>query len=96
MIDVKKAIQAAKESLLALYSDTEIKDLLLEEVELTDDEKYWDVTLGFSVPSIAPSVTNRLSQSLEEFEPPKHERRYKLFKVDADDGEVKSMKIRWV
>lgn len=98
MIDVKQAIRAAKENLLGLYDDTEIKDVLLEEVELSEDGKVWNITLGFSVPEptrvtyvegggLSTAMRNAFRQ---------YERKYKLFRVNGDDGMVMSMKIREV
>ena len=98
MIDVKQAIQAAKESLLGYYQDADIKDLLLEEVELTDDERFWKITLGFSIPqelSQSPaSVALARISAAHPFSTPKYDRKYKLFKIDANKGDVKSMTIR--
>jgi len=55
-------------------------DVRIEEVELSDDERFWLITLSFSPPDHPFSM----------------QREYKLFKVDASSGEVKSMKIRQV
>ncbi len=59
----------------------------LEEVELSDDEKYWLITLGFDAPKkiSASNVTDLLN-------PPKT--KYKVFKVDVHSGKVLAMKIR--
>ena len=93
---VSKAIKAAKASLLDLYQDTEIRDLLLEEVEKTEDEKQWKITLGFSVPQLESLIPPERSY-IERFGgalAPRYDRIYKLFVIDAEDGEVKSMKVR--
>ena len=57
----------------------------LEEVELSDDDKYWFITLSFDG-SVAPppNTFSFLTKS----------RLYKIFKVDAYTGEIRSMKIR--
>ena len=58
-------------------------DLLqLEEVELSDDEKYWFITLSYPLPSPVPLLNL----------PPKKD--YKIFKIDSKTGQVRSMKIR--
>ena len=62
-------------------SDERVK-LSIEEVEL-DDAGFWLITLGMSDPYGIGSMGNKV-------------REYKIFKINADDGEVKSMKIRKV
>jgi len=86
-IDVKQAVKNAVEYLSSLYDSNELQDLLLEEVELSDDNRYWLVTLGF---------TRRLKTTspLQAFARSEPDRLYKLITVRADTGEVKSMKIR--
>ena len=49
-VDVRKAVSAARNYIQSLEGEigAPIKDLLLEETELTDDRKFWLITLGFS------------------------------------------------
>ena len=84
MLDVKEAAQRASEYFAGLYSDQGVSNVQLEEVELTDDGQYWLITLSYPVvpPNQAP-----LSFMINN-------RKYKVFKIDAKTGEVKSMKIR--
>ncbi len=82
MLDVKEAAQKASEYFAALYADQGVSKVQLEEVELTDDGKYWLITLSYPM---VPAIVSF---------PPK--RQYKVFKIDAKTGEVKSMKIRKV
>ncbi len=56
-------------------------DALLEEIELSNDGKTWEVTLSFRNPGDAIALFKR---------------DYKVFKVDATTGEVRSMRIRKV
>jgi len=79
MLDVKEAAQKASEYFAALYSDQAASRVQLEEVELSDDGEYWLITLSYPV---SPSFSV----------PAK--RKYKIFKINAKTGEVKSMKIR--
>jgi hypothetical protein len=81
MIDVKQAVDAASQYLATLYANDPPSNVRLEEVELSEDEKYWLVTLSFS-------------DTLQVFIPPR--RSYKLFKINAESGQVQSMKIREV
>ena len=49
MIDMKQAVQIALEFCRSLYAPEKLTDFLLEEVELSDDEKFWLVTIGFDI-----------------------------------------------
>ena len=87
MVDVKQAVSKAMESAKSLYEGSEIRNLLLEEVELSEDGKNWLVTIAFtqqdSSKSTSPTSTG-----------PAYERAYKVIKLRADTGEVIAMKIR--
>jgi hypothetical protein len=84
MIDVKQAAQSASNFIVGLYANETVSDVRLEEVELSEDGKYWLITLSFP----APSNLGRIILGTN--------RQYKIFKVDADTGAVVSMKIREV
>ena len=71
MLDVKEADQG-------------ISNVQLEEVELTEDGRYWLITLSYPVPRELASLNFNFK------------RKYKVFTIDALTGEVKSMKIRKV
>ena len=86
MVDVKQAVSKAMESAKGLYEGTEIRSLLLEEVELSEDGKNWLVTIAFTQDSSKSSSSGSAS--------PVYERAYKVIKLRADTGEVVSMKIR--
>jgi hypothetical protein len=90
MIDVKQAVNTATQFMQNLYSDP-LPGLMLEEVELSDDERYWYITLGYSQTK-TPSY-GTLS-NLKAFVDPEVTRVYKLIKVDAATGQPLSMKIR--
>ena len=90
MIDVKQAVGAAISFARQLYPD-HISDLGLEEVELTEDERYWLVTVGFDrleQPITVPSAIQALGVG------PKRIRVYKVIKVNAETGDAVAMKIR--
>ncbi len=93
MIELKEAVKAAEEFLLSYVDQAELKHLRLEEAELTDDERYWKVTLGWPEPA-----TRQLSPALGSFGTMRTDilaipRVYKQFLVDTTNGKVKSMKI---
>jgi len=87
-INIQIATQNATDYLQSLkpYIGGQIQDIRLEEVELSEDGKFWFVTLGFDRPVDAPLAI--LQNQIQ--------REYKQFKIDAVTGEVKAMKIRTI
>jgi len=90
-MDVKAAVKLAKEHVLDLFADENITNLGLEEVELTQDEQEWVVTLGFSRPWDEPRNT---LASLAESNIPR--RSYKTVRIDDKAEQVKGVKHREV
>ena len=92
MIDMKQAVQIALEFCRNLYGQEKLADLLLEEVELSDDEKFWLVTIGFNLgqgETSQPS-TNISGGSLTK----RLDHVFKIMKVDAGSGRALSLKIK--
>jgi len=84
MLDVKEAARRASEYFAGLYPVESNSNVQLEEVELTEDGKYWFITLSYPVPSELAALNFNFK------------RKYKVFKIDAETGQVVSMKIRKV
>jgi hypothetical protein len=82
MINVKDATDKAKEHLLAFFPDAD--QVQLEEVELSEDKAHWLITLSYEGVSSSVASSMLVGKSLL----------YKIFKLDAKNGEVISMKIR--
>ena len=82
MIDVKKAADIAKEYLTSFFPDGE--NVQLEEVELSQDKKFWKITLSFE------GVADAVASSMLVGKSPK----FKVFTLDAKTGSVISMKRR--
>lgn len=92
MIDVKDAVQSAKNAAKDfLAEDVVLDDLLLEEVELNDTENTWLITLGFNV--LNKNAMRGIGAALTGTQ---YIRKYKTFSIDAETGKVKAMKIREV
>ena len=91
MIEVHDAVQFAVEAAKSFFEDVELEDLALEEVELSDDEQFWLITLGFYVQNRNPT-RNKFTIAIDGER--KYIRKYKVFKIDAEAGKVISMKIR--
>lgn len=81
-MDVKEATEKAVEHLKKFYPTVE--KVQLEEVELTDDDKYWNIVLSYENMEIIPLSYLQVGQ----------QRTFKVFKIDANTGNVRSMKIR--
>lgn len=79
MIDVKEAVKNAREFFGSLCTNADLAQVRLEEVELSDDESLWMITLSYP--------------NFESWDP-LPTRSYRLFTIDANSGRVISMKIR--
>ncbi len=79
IIDVKKAVNIASEYVSYLFDD-KVYNLRLEEVEISDKEDFWYVTLSFEK---HPPI-GRIPQHRE----------YKKIKINAVTGKVKSVTVR--
>lgn len=90
-VDVKRAAQAAINYIQNLYADKDLQDLLLEEIEFSEDAHQWLVTIGFSLPEIKETSASIIMPSKTSRE---LSRRYKIVKIDAATGTPISMKIR--
>jgi hypothetical protein len=82
MINVKEATEKAREHLVSFFPDAE--EVQLEEVELTPDKACWLITLSYAGSSNSVASSLLVGGSM----------RYKIFKLDAETGEVLSMKVR--
>lgn len=92
-IDVRNAVIAAKEYLKSIQDLIgSIDDILLEEVELSENKSFWYVTLSFNRPLVKQERAFMSGMELVT----QYKRHYQLFMVDVITGEVNSMKIRQV
>lgn len=92
MIDVKQATTEAAKFMVELLPT--VSDILLEEVELSEDDKSWRVTLSALAPaSPPPDAFQKALRSSSIFALPT-DRIYKVFTIDSENGVVRSMKMR--
>jgi len=91
MVDVKEAVGKAMDYLKDMYQIDQFKDVLLEEVDLSEDNKFWNVTIGFTrrqeTTSGGPMAT-LIGQSTE------FKREFKVFQIDSENGALRSMRTR--
>jgi hypothetical protein len=82
-IDVKKAVGLARQYLSDIMQ-VQASEVLLEEVELSADGRYWLVTLSYPAPAPTPILvlTGR------------GDRNFRVVKLLAETGDFESIKIR--
>ena len=83
MIDAKAAATKAMEYFRSLYPTPQVSPILLEEAELTEDKKFWLITLSY---------TPQQANPFQAFGPAGRE--FKVFKLNSTNGEVVSMRIK--
>ena len=76
-MDIKEAVEKAKEYFSEFYPTA--KNMQLEEAELSEDQKKWNVTISFNSPD-----TNQDSLMHTGV----NARKYKVFSVDNEKGKV--------
>ena len=81
-MEVNEAAEIAAKYLKDFFPDA--SGMRLEEIEKSDDDNYWFITLSYEI--------NERGQ----FHLPSYgmNRQYKIFKIEANEGAVRSMKIR--
>jgi hypothetical protein len=93
MIEVKQAVEAAARYTAELFAQEGILDVRLEEVELSEDEGTWHVTLSFLRKRKASSSLEEALRAGSLVGTPM-DRDFKVLSVRASDGVVTSVKIR--
>ncbi|MBM3333634.1 hypothetical protein FJY63_03140 [Candidatus Sumerlaeota bacterium] len=79
MIDAREAVRRVSEYFRDLQVGKEDLEVELEEIEMTEDQKFWLITLSYRRAFLIG--------------PPAREKHYKVFKVDANTGDVMWMRI---
>lgn len=91
MVDLEAAVDVARRIFESVYTKPH-EQLNVEEIELSEDNRHWIVTLGFDDPtSRLPrgglvAITSGLSD--------RPLRRYKVVTIDAANGQIRSLKDR--
>lgn len=89
-MNVKEAVKKAIAHVAEVFEDEKPTNIGLEEVTLNEQEKVWEVTIGFSRPWDYPSGL------VTTLQPQNPKRQYKVVEIDNQTGEFKSIKIREV
>ncbi len=83
MIDVNEASARAIDHLKKLYPGQDLGTILFEEAELSDDDRFWMITLSYKSPVSAGGLGHSMFTG---------DRCYKVFKLLAENGEIRSVK----
>ncbi len=89
-MDVKQAIRSAKEYVISLYDEEDITNIGLEEVEFDGLSDRWRVTVGFSRP------WDRVKSTPIPISDVRRPRSYKLVLINDSDGQIVSLKDRFL
>jgi len=91
LIDIKTAVQRARNQAKELFEPESLPNLALEEVEFDEDEQHWLITLGYDSPHHVKRQTGpNLFPTIEE----ERKREYKVFRIDPKDGHLISITLR--
>ena len=88
-MDVKQAVQMAKEHVAELFADEPIENVGLEEVEFDESSQVWMVTIGFSRfwgGRTQDNIVRALGTA----------RDFKIVRIEDGSGRVQSVKHRIV
>lgn len=88
-MEVKQAVEIAKNHILDLFANEGLSNLGLEEVEFDDVSGVWNVTVGFSRPW--DKLSGAFAAIAQAANPT---RSYKVVKINDDSGRVLSVKNR--
>lgn len=94
MIDVKQATEIARQHLIELLGKQELADekgITLEEFELTDNGRHWNITLGYPIRETRPrqKLANEVMGHLLLDEP---RRKFKTFRIQSKTEKLLAMK----
>jgi hypothetical protein len=92
MVDVKTAVSSSLRYLGEVISPSQLRDVQLEEVMLSEDEKYWLVTFSYIRPEgvLNDKPSGELEASVKNafpFNLVRDRRFFKTVKLRRDDGE---------
>jgi hypothetical protein len=100
-IGLRDAVKSVRDYIVEFNDilNNNLENSMIEETELSEDDKYWLITVGFNRridpkerETLPPALTG-LSGIIPKGQTSTITRDYKVFKVDSSTGEVVSMKI---
>lgn len=103
-MDVKESARTAKRYIADVFSDENISDVRLEEVEMDDPSGVWRITVSFLRPAEAPERSGGSAASAiqaaqaaalgfgDALRPLR--RAYKIVEIDDDSGQLRAVRHR--
>lgn len=88
-MDVKEAVQTAKEHVAEIFADESIANVGLEEVEFDEMKQVWAITIGFS------RFWGRIGDVVRALDG-NAARTFKIVRIEDKTGRVQSVKHRTV
>jgi hypothetical protein len=88
-VDVHQAVKAAMVFFQESFSVMPLRNVQLEEVDMTEDGKLWLITLGYDDPAVSQIPT-----PVEVLMRPRPLRKFKVVHVDTTTGSVSAIKNR--
>ena len=92
-MDVKEAVQTAREYITNLFADENVEYVGLEEVEFDDSSSVWNITIGFYRSWDLPKPLFPVLE-VSKSPPPLKRRSYKIVRVRDRDRHVMSVMNR--
>jgi uncharacterized protein (DUF2461 family) len=92
-LDLQQAVRIARDFFVDSFGQTNPSDVQLEEIEMSDDERYWLITIGYEHQTYEDKLLDRKKRQFGiSLRVP--QRKYRVVKVDAQTGRPISIKIR--
>jgi len=91
-IDVHKAVKTALGFFQKSFAHEKTAHLQLEEVELSEDGRFWFITVGYDDPAATHPMAEIFKGS--PLMRPRPLRKYKVVHVDVNSGKAVAVKIR--
>lgn len=88
-VDLTSAVKTALKFFRESFGSVSLSDVQLEEVEFSEDERFWLITVGYDNPAAVDALKGKyvLPRQIPT-------RKYKVVRVDAKTGRPVSIKIR--
>ena len=95
-MDVREAVNKAREYISDVYAGEEIQGVGLEEIRFDDAENFWKVTIGFfrSWDRDAPSMGQRIRELQGAAPVDRRRRAFKVVQIDDESGRIMAMTHR--
>jgi hypothetical protein len=93
-VSIRSAVDTALDYVRSLYANNRPQDIMLEEVEFSETDNQWLITVGFSLPEVKAETVEHQPLVIHSKTIQALSRRYKVINIDAVTGEAVSMKIR--